>query len=250
MSLKIMVADQEPVSLKAIRSLSASSGHMVLTFEDLQQAAERAEQQRFDVVFLGMGPEDLAGLELARRIRNSAPNSETTIVMLNTTDDIESLRKAFGEGADFVLTKPVSSTRLLPMLGAMSSPGWKGKRLAVRMPLFAEVLCKHGEHELRLRSTNISASGMLLQPALNLEIGDQVSLEFAIDELNVTLEVAARIARKDGNQSVAMAFIDLAPEASNAIQLYIIGRFPGVQQSSSSQGLRNNWMGRGVLGEV
>jgi len=69
----------------------------------------------------------LDGLELARRIRNSQPNRETTIVMLSATDDIGNVRKAFGEGADFVLTKPVTAARLRPMLAAWTRPGGKAK---------------------------------------------------------------------------------------------------------------------------
>jgi CheY-like chemotaxis protein len=249
MSLKIMVADDEQVSLKAIRSLSVSSGHTVLTFEDPQQAGERAEQQRFDVVFLGMRPQDLTGLDLARRIRNSESNAETTIVMLNATEDIESLRNAFGEGADFVLTKPVSSARLLPMLAALSSPNWNGKRHAARMPLFTEVICKQGGREFKLRSMNISSTGMLFQPATDLEIGAEVSLDFAIAEVRASLSVSARVVRKEGNDRVAMAFVGLAPEASNAIQLYVMGRLSKVQQSNDRAGSRSIWMGHGFLSE-
>jgi CheY-like chemotaxis protein len=249
MSLKIMVADEEAISLKAIRSLSVSSGHTVFSFDDPKQAAERAEQQRFDVVFLGMRAEDLAGLELARRIRNSEPNADTTIVMLNATEDIESLRKAFGEGADFVLTKPVSSARVLPMLAAFGSPNWNGKRLAARMPLFSEVTCKHGEQEFKLRSMNVSSTGMLLQPAIDLEIGAAVTLDFAIAEVRAALSVSARVVRKEGAERIAMAFVDLTPEASNAIQLYVMGRLSKVQNPNDRAGSRSIWMGHGFLSE-
>ena len=66
MSLKIMVVDDEPLSLQLIRSLAAPSGHTVLTFGDSQEAGERAEKQRFDVSFVGMRMPQLDGLELAR----------------------------------------------------------------------------------------------------------------------------------------------------------------------------------------
>ena len=94
MSLKIMVADDEPQSLKAIRSMTVSSGHTVVTFDDPKEAAERVQEKRFDAVFLGMRLPELAGLELARQVRNSPVNRHTAIIMLNATDDIESLRKA------------------------------------------------------------------------------------------------------------------------------------------------------------
>jgi CheY-like chemotaxis protein len=224
MSLKIMVVDDEPLSLQLIRSLAAPSGHTVLTFGDSQEAGERAEKQRFDVSFVGMHMPQLDGLELARRIRNSEHNRETTIVMLSPTDDIGNVRKAFGEGADFVLSKPLTAARLRPMLAAMDSSGWKGKRHAARLPLFTEVVCNWGGRQIPLRSMNISESGMLLQPSVDAEVGQEVTLEFKIAEVRTSLNVLARIARKEGTERVGMAFIGLAPEDLNAIQLYVMGR--------------------------
>src|ERR1700687_3120416 len=222
MSLKIMVVDDEPLTPKLMRSLAAPLGHTVVTFDDSQQAGERVEKQRFDVAFVSMPRPD--GLELARRIRNSQPNRETAIVMLSATDDIESLRQAFGEGADFVLTKPVTATRLRPMLDAMDSVGWKGKRLAARLPLFTEVICTWDDRQFPLRSMNISESGMLLQPAVDIGVGQEVTLQFKIVEVGASLNVLARVARKEDTERIGMEFIGLAPENHNAIQLYVMGR--------------------------
>ena len=79
MSLKIMVVDDEPVSAKLIRTLAVPLGHTILTFEGSEAAGQRAEAQRFDVAFLGARKQEMNGIELARRIRNSQPNCETTI---------------------------------------------------------------------------------------------------------------------------------------------------------------------------
>ena len=224
MSLKIMVVDDEPLSLKLIRSLAVSSGHTVLTFDDNQEAGQRAEKQRFDATFVGMRMPQLDGLELVRLIRNSELNREATIVMLSATDDIASLRKAFGEGADFVLTKPVTAGRLRPMLAAMDSSGWKDKKGAARLPLFTDVTCTWNDRQFPLRSMNISESGMLLQPLVDAEVGQEIGLEFKIAEVRASLNVLARIVRKERNERVGIAFIGLAPEDHNAIQLYVMGR--------------------------
>jgi CheY-like chemotaxis protein len=224
MSLKIMVVDDEPVSLALLRSLSSAPGHIVFAFENFGKASPRVEAQRFDVAFVGMGQPQTDGLELARQIRNSQVNRETTIVMLSATDDVASLRRAFGEGADLVLVKPLTAGRIRPMLAAMDSPGWKARRHAVRLPLFTDVLCESDERQFRLRSMNISESGMLLQPSVDCEIGQQVRLEFKIAEVRALLKVGARIVRKEGQERVAVAFGELAAEELNAIQLYVMGR--------------------------
>jgi CheY-like chemotaxis protein len=224
MSLKIMVADDEDASMKLIRSLAAPLDHTVITFGDFQEAGERAEKQRFDVAFVSMCQPQPDGLELARRIRNSEPNREIVIVMLSATDEIASLRKAFSEGADFVLTKPVTAGRLRAMLAAMDSPGWKGKRHAARLPLFTEVNCTWKDQAFSFRSMNISETGMLLQSPADVELGQEVALEFKIPEVRVSLNVLARIVRKEGTERVGVAFIGLKPEHRNAIQLYVLGR--------------------------
>jgi CheY-like chemotaxis protein len=223
MSLKIMVADDEAKTAQLMRSLATPLGHTVLPFGDYQAAGQKGETQRFDVAFVGMRLPEPGGLELAHRIRNSKVNRETIIVMLSATDDVASLRKAFGEGADLVVTKPISADRLRRMLAAMDLPEWKGKRHTARLPLFTEVSCTWDGRQFPLRSVNISESGMLLQPAIDAEVGQEVALEFKIAEVRASLNVQAHIIRKEGTERVGMEFISLTPENQNAIHLYVTG---------------------------
>lgn len=228
MPLKIMVVDDEAKTTQLMRSLATPLGHTVMPFGDYQTAGHKGETQRFDVAFVGMRLPELGGLELARRIRNSQPNRETTIVMLSATQNIDSLRRAFGEGADLVLAEPVSAARLRTMLAAMDSPRWKGRH-AARLPLFTEVHCMWGGWQFPLRGMNISESGMLLQPSLDIEVGQEVSLEFKIAEIRASLNVRARIVRKEGNERVAVEFVGLAPEDQNAIQVYVTGHLESLR---------------------
>src|SRR5258707_4803922 len=217
MSLKIMVGDDDPLCPKLIRSLAAPWDHTVLAFEDSQAAGQRAESQRFDVAFVGMGTPQLDGLELARRIRKSPLNLETTIVMLGATDDIGSLRKAFAEGADFVLAKPISAARIRGMLAAMDSPGGKNKRHAVRLPLITEVICNWNDQQLPLRSLNVSESGMLLQGSADLKVGNEVGLEFKIAEFRASLNVMGRGVGQEGPNRITVGFVGVSPENNKAI---------------------------------
>lgn len=228
MPLKIMVVDDEAKTMQLMRSLATPLGHTVMPFGDYQTAAHKGEIQRFDVAFVGMRLPELGGLEVARRIRNSQPNRETTIVMLSATENIDSLRRAFGEGADLVLGEPISAARLRTMLAAMDSPRWKGRH-AARLPLFTEVHCMWGGWQFPLRGMNISESGMLLQPSLDMGVGQEVSLEFKIAEIRASLSVHARIVRKEGNERLAVEFVGLAPEDQNAIQVYVTGHLEGLR---------------------
>lgn len=236
MPLKIMVVDAEPASSKLLRSLSAPLGHTVLAFEDQQAAGQRAEAQRFDVAFVGMRSTDHDELALVRQIRNSQPCRETIIVMLTEREDVPTLRKAFGQGADFVLNQPLAGSRLRRMLAAMDSMEWK-KRSAARMPLFTDAVCTWNGQPFPLRSLNISESGMLLQPSLDAEPGEEVTLEFKIAEVNASLKVPARVVRKEGEDRMAAGFIALKPEDQNAIQLYVMGRLKELTPSRDLNGI-------------
>jgi len=234
MSLKIMVVDEEPRTVQLMRALATPLGHTVLHFGDYRAAGERGEAQPFDVAFVGMGLPESDGLELAQRIRKSKANRGTAIVMLSPTADIPSLRKAFGEGADLVITKPVQAEHLRRMLAAMESPEWKHKKAAARLPMFSEVICTCDNRQHALNGLNISESGMLLQPSLDAAIGSEASLAFKIGEARDSLNLRARMIRKEGNQRVAFEFIELAPEDRNAIQLYVTGHLTEVARRRES----------------
>lgn len=229
MSLKIMVAGEESKFAQLIRSLATPLGHMVLPFTDYQAAGQRGDTQRFDIAFVGMRSPAASGLKLANRIRNSQPNRGAIIVMLSDTDDIPSLRNAFGEGADLVLTTPVGADRLRRMLAAMDHRDWKDRRHAARLPLFTEVTCKWHNWEFQMRSMNISESGMLLQPAIEAEVGEEVALDFKIVEVKASFNVKARVTRKEGSERVGMEFLGLTPENRNSIQLYVTGHLESLE---------------------
>ena len=224
MSLKIIVADNEPKSGPLLRAIATPLGHSVLPFQDYEAAAQKAEAQRFDVAFVGMRGPELAGIGVAQRVRNSKPNHNTAIVMLTVMDDISTLRKAFAEGADLVLTEPVQAGRLHRMLSAMAAPGWKDRRPAARLPLHAEVECSWLHRKSPLSSLNISESGMLLKPLLDAPVGEEVTLQFKIAEVHANVHVRARIVRKDEKaQLVGVEFVEIPREAQNAIQVYVMG---------------------------
>lgn len=224
MSLHILAVDTEPTTLNLIRLLGISEGYRVSTFGDHREARQESEGQHFDIAFVGFGTVESDGLALVRYLKESKVNRESTIVMLTATDEIAVMRKALSEGADLVLTKPLVARRLGPLLAAMNSPTWRRKRGAARIPLFTEVKCIWDDREFAMRSMNISESGMLLQPSLDIEVGQEVGLEFTIAELGASLHVLARIVRKEEKRSVGVEFIGLVPEDQNVIQLYVMGR--------------------------
>lgn len=244
MPLKIMIVDNEPATAKLLRALAIPLNHTVLAFDGSRNALQRAQQMRLDIIFLGARLPELDEFELIRRIRDSQLNAETTIVMLAATDDVANMRRAFAEGASYVLIKPVDAARIQKLLAARESPDWKNMRFA-RLPLFTEVNCTRENQQFTLRSINISESGMLLQSWPGIQANEEVFLEFQIPEVRSSLRLHARIVRNEGAERVGVEFIGLTPEDRNAIHLYVLGR--ATKREPQREGPRNIWLGKGFF---
>ena len=226
MSLKIMVVDHEPKFPKLLRTLAIPMGHAVSAFEDCQASVDRIRSQRLDVAFVSMNLPETDRMELIGRIRYSEPSREAIIAFVCETEDIGAMRKGFGQGADLILAGPVSADRLTRMLSALEPSKWKTQRAAVRLPLFTQVACTWNDSKFSVRSLNISETGMLLQSSNEVGVGidQQIRLEFKIQEIGTSFDVLARIARKEGTEHIAVAFVDLTREDQNAIHLYVTGQ--------------------------
>jgi CheY-like chemotaxis protein len=224
MPLKIMVVDDEPKGAQLMRALAMPLGHTVLPFRDYQSAAEDRDIEPFDVAFLGMRLPKLHGLALARRLKRTQPEHRTAIVMLTSTDDSSIFRRAFGEGADLIVVEPLQADRLRRMLDAMESPGWMQEKPAARLPIFTEVTCSWDGRQCTVHSLNISSTGMLMRPALDVELGTVIALQFKIPEVHASLALNARVVRNEREKHMGVQFIDLPREDQNAIQVYVMGR--------------------------
>jgi CheY-like chemotaxis protein len=224
MSLKIMVVDDEPETLKFIKAVLEPLGHQVSAFTDSREAAERAKKQRFEVAFLDVRMPHLDGFELTRRIRESKSNRDIAIVMFTGAYDTEVIRRASKEGVTFFLTKPFNPQRVSGLLNAMDRAMWKEVRRFARLPLRTPVTCRLGDQRLKLESVNVSEGGMLLEPSGGLEPGEEVSLEFAIPEVAEPVNPRARVVRKESTDRVAVEFTLLTPKDRKAIERYISGQ--------------------------
>lgn len=223
MSLKIMVVDHDQKFPKILRTLATPMGHAVSAFEDCEASLDRIRSQRVDVAFVSMNLPEGDRVELVGRIRNSEPSRHAIIAFLCDSEEILTMRNGFGQGADLVIAGPVTADRLTRMLSALEPSNWKTQRAAARLPLFTQVACTWNDSTFSLRSLNISETGMLLQPAIEPDIDQQIRLEFKIQEIGTSFDVLARIVRKEGAERIAVGFVDLMREDQNAIHLYVTG---------------------------
>jgi len=106
----VLVVDDEPAILRALRAGLEARGYRVRTATDGQGAIDTVALEAPDLVVLDLGLPDLDGVEVCRRIRGW---SDVPIVVLSADGSDQRKVVALDEGADDYVTKPFSMAELL-----------------------------------------------------------------------------------------------------------------------------------------
>lgn len=222
--MRVLVVDDEAAVLKVIKALVEPLGLDVLTIADSREAAQRANTDKFDGIFVDTKMPFLDGFALVASIRASAANARVPIVMLTGLNDVETMRKGFKAGVTFFLNKPVNLERLHALVKVMRGPMLKEKRRYGRLPFRASVSCQLGPKQFKTNSVNISEGGMLLEASGGALVGDELNLEFALAPSTRSVKARVKAVRKEAPDRMATLFLNLEAQDRQAIQDYISGR--------------------------
>ena len=118
--IRILVADDEPRYIRAIKVNLEASGYEVITARDGQMAVELAAETEPDLILLDIKMPRLDGYEACRRIREF---SKTPIIMLTALAEEADKVKGLDLGADDYVTKPFSANELLARVRAVLRRG-------------------------------------------------------------------------------------------------------------------------------
>ena len=106
---KVLVVDDDPSLLKALRIGLTARGDDVLVAHSGAEAVNQVALAGPDLVILDLGLPDLDGLEVCRRIREF---SDVPIVVLSAYGDERRKVEALDSGADDFVTKPFGMAEL------------------------------------------------------------------------------------------------------------------------------------------
>jgi DNA-binding NtrC family response regulator len=125
-SARILVADDQPDILQAIRLLLKGEGYAVETAGSPAEVALRLQEREFDVVLLDLNyardtTSGEEGLDLLRRIR--AVHPALPVVVMTAWGSVEGAVEAMRRGARDYVEKPWENQRLLAILRAQVELG-------------------------------------------------------------------------------------------------------------------------------
>jgi two-component system KDP operon response regulator KdpE len=106
---RVLVIDDDPSLLRALRLGLQAGGHDVVTAANGQQGISKTAVSSPDVVVLDLGLPDIDGQTVCRRIRQW---SEVPIIILSASGNEEGKVAALDGGADDYVTKPFGMAEL------------------------------------------------------------------------------------------------------------------------------------------
>jgi len=113
MSEKILVVDDEKDLVKLLEYNLEEAGFKVSCAYNGQEALNRANKVRPDLIVLDLMLPDISGTEVCRRIRNNEQLKHTPVLMLTAKDTEIDRVVGFEVGADDYVTKPFSVRELV-----------------------------------------------------------------------------------------------------------------------------------------
>jgi len=104
----VLHVDDDIASLLMAESPLMDAGFEVLHASDGMQAVEQFEKHAPDLIIMDAVMPKMDGFESIKQIRSSSKGLHTPILMITGLDDLESITRAYDEGATDFITKPVN----------------------------------------------------------------------------------------------------------------------------------------------
>jgi len=137
-SLRVLIADDDGLTLMALRKALTALGHTVVgEAGDGQQAVRLASEQDPDLVILDVRMPAMDGLEAARQIQKGRP---TPIVFLSAHTESGLGGEAADAGANAYLVKPFTCEQLKPALELALVNFGKSRQLEEKLQQMNEAL--------------------------------------------------------------------------------------------------------------
>lgn len=115
--MRVLVADDDPQILKALRIILSAHGYDVSLARDGREAIDLAAHDRPDVIVLDLGMPGLDGVAVIEAVRGW---TTTPILVVSGRTDTSGKVDALDAGADDYVTKPFATEELLARLRALT----------------------------------------------------------------------------------------------------------------------------------
>ncbi len=110
---RILIADDDRVTLRFVSALLSREGYEVLEAEDGQHAVDLTREHRPDLIVCDLLMPYRDGYEVLRALRADEQLAKIPVIILSMKDREEDIVRGFDEGADDWVVKPFHARELL-----------------------------------------------------------------------------------------------------------------------------------------
>ncbi|MCK5171829.1 MAG: response regulator, partial [Planctomycetes bacterium] len=119
MNANILVVDDERDLLELLSLNLSAEGYTITTVETGKEAISAIETERPDLILLDIMLEDISGIQLTGKLKNSPETASIPIILLTAKDTEMDMVVGLSVGADDYVTKPFSTKVLVARIEAV-----------------------------------------------------------------------------------------------------------------------------------
>jgi CheY-like chemotaxis protein len=215
----VVCADRNAVKVldQILRELTIS----VEQCEDLIAASSRLEAQHFDAVVVDC-KDQAASVNFISAVRKLPINKTTLIIGL--VDGRDQVRDIFGEGANFIVYKPVSVERASGSLRAARGLMAREKRTKLRVSLHAPASIAYGNAEnVAATLLDLSEDGLAIQSERRLPLRCKVYFQFNLPGGKSAVRLSGDVVWQDSSGRVGIRFVDVPQTSRRTLNEWIKG---------------------------
>jgi CheY-like chemotaxis protein len=221
-----LVIEDNASSLELICEALHGAGIATMGTRSPLHASDLLDRRRFDGIFLDLSMPGLDGAAMSRRIRKSARNATTPIVVVGEQDraGTNSVKDAFAAGAQFYLHKPLDRAKVIRLVHSTQGSLLRERMRHQTVEFRTEVSGRSSSGECSGVSLEFSQGGMAFQFEGTLHTSDLVRLSFRLPKSERPLDARAtvtRVMRDSGQQTAICRFDNLSAANLRALHDFL-----------------------------
>jgi len=110
---KVLIVDDVPLNLELQKTYLASSGYQVVVATDGEEALQKVESEKPDLVLLDVMMPKLNGFEVCQILKNDPRTQFIPVILVTALQDVEDRVRGIEAGADDFISKPFNKMELM-----------------------------------------------------------------------------------------------------------------------------------------
>jgi CheY-like chemotaxis protein len=223
---RVFVVENEPAMCALILEVLEAAHMEGVTLALGVEAGVQFQEEKFDVVLIGLCAPSTSGIEVIRKIRESGFNRTTPIIVISDDQRPGALSQCFAAGASFFVYKPIDRSHLTRLILVTQGSIDHERRRFRRIPMRVKVRLKSDKDELIGETIDISLNGALVRTPHTLPIGCLIEVSLYLLDGSKPLVGLGSVARILSSTQMGI-LLDRFPMAEvGRLQEYLLPRIP------------------------